>query len=368
MLALVLATLMSTAFLGAGQTEETDPGRSGTGEEVIWSLAPWSEEAEPADARVSFRFEVEPGSSVEDAVELTNHSNREITYQLTASDGVIGTSGAFDMLPPGVDSSRAGSWIELGEDSITVPSGESVQVPFTLTVPDHATPGDHPGGIAALVSPEDAADAQISTVARVGTRVHLRVPGEIQPVIDLRGLELEYGQNWNPFGPGTLTARWTAENTGNVRLGSDQDLTVTGPFGWFGSTVPATEIRELLPGQTVELEMATEAWPLFTAAAEVSSVPSAVGEDQVEAELRRTAANSTVLALPIPQLIILLLIAASVWWLAARRRRKKAAFDAAVEKAVASRAASTAPDSDTVATSDSPRPPQPGHRAGQLHR
>ncbi|MFC0250081.1 WxL protein peptidoglycan domain-containing protein [Citricoccus parietis] len=348
------AAALTATLTGAAQPDMpsdesgVDSGRSTTGEEVVWSLTPTSgSDGEDAGGdRVSFRFEVDPGQSVEDAVELTNHTNREITYDLTASDGVVGSTGAFDMLPPSVESERTGTWIELVEDSVTVPAGESVEVPFTLTVPESATPGDHPGGIAASVSPEDAAGDQVSTVARVGARVHLRVAGEIKPVIGLTDLQLDYEQNWNPFAPGTLTARWTTENPGNVRLGSAQDLTVGGPFGWFAQTEPATEIRELLPGQVVELEMSTEAWPLFVDGAEVISTPSVVGEDEVEAELERTAVTGTTMALPIPQLILLALLVLLVWWLATRRRRRKAAFAAAVEKA-AQKKATQQPAADT---------------------
>ena len=54
------------------------------------------------------------------------------------------------MLTSDRESTDAGTWIRI-QDSIDVASGADVVVPFTITVPDDATPGDHLAGVAAAI-------------------------------------------------------------------------------------------------------------------------------------------------------------------------------------------------------------------------
>src|SRR5699024_953135 len=131
-------------------------------------------------------------------------------------------SGTFDILRPGEENEAAGQWIELDQQEVTVPADDSVTVPFSITVPENATPGDQPAGIAASVSAGEGED--VSMVSRVGARIQLRVDGDIMPTLAVDDLNVDYQQNWNPFAPGTATVTWTVRNTGNVRLGTEQVL------------------------------------------------------------------------------------------------------------------------------------------------
>src|SRR5699024_7766773 len=75
----------------------------------------------------------------------------DVTFALLASDGVVGESGAFDLLPSDVEPTDTGAWIDI-EEEVALAAGESAVVPFTITVPEDALPGDHPGGIVASLS------------------------------------------------------------------------------------------------------------------------------------------------------------------------------------------------------------------------
>ena len=337
----VLIALLTVCFgllvtpYAVADTEQSAPS-------TVWSLTPAPEEGEP---RVSFRFDVPPGGNVEDAVELTNFSAHETTFTLEAADGIVSESGTFDILQSGEENEAAGQWIELEHTEVTVPADESVTIPFTLTVPDNATPGDQPAGIAASVAAGEGED--MSMVSRVGARIHLRVDGDIMPTLEVRDLEVNYQQNWNPFAPGTATATWTVHNTGNVRLGAEQVLSSAGLFGMAEARESAEPIREVLPGGSATVQVEQQVLPLFALWSTVELTPQIVGDDVVDVELTGGSDTVTVAAIPIPQLIILAFIGVLIWWFVTRKKRQAKKFEAAVAAAAAKRS-----DSETQESSD----------------
>lgn len=343
LLALLALPALSALFalLGAGAATADTTDEAATTEETtsaertVWSLTPAhdAEEADTTEPRVSFRATVDPGATWEDAVTLTNFSAAEATFTLQAADGVVSDSGAFDILRPGEENTAAGQWIELEQTEVTVPADESVTVPFTLTVPENATPGDHPAGIAASVS--SGSDDDVSMVSRVGTRIHLRVTGDIAPTLAIGGPEVTYQQNWNPFAPGTATVTWQVANEGNVRLGAEQSLVSSGLFGLAGATAEVEPIREVLPGGQALVSVEQQVWPLFGLTSEVTAQPVVVGDDDVDAELSAATGEATTMAIPIPQLILLVLLALLIWWWGTRKARQRKKFDAAVAAAAA---------------------------------
>lgn len=332
MLTIVASTLL--ALPAAADGEEAPP--------TVWSLTPAPQDDE--DDRVSFRFDVPPGDSVEDAVELTNFSAQEATFTLEAADGVVSDSGVFDILRPGEENEAAGQWIELEQQEVTVPADESVTVPFTITVPENGTPGDQPAGIAASVSAGENAD--VSMVSRVGTRIHLRVDGDIMPTLAVNDMDVDYRQNWNPFAPGTATVTYTVANEGNVRLGVEQALHSSGPFGIAGADEQPEPIREILPGGEAQVRVQQDVWPLFALNSTVELEPQIVGDDEVDAELTASSGDTTSAAIPIPQLIILLILGVLIWWLVSRKKRNQKKFDAAVAAAAAERDGDTDDEND----------------------
>lgn len=323
------------APLAAADTEQSAPT-------TVWSLTPALEEDED-EPRVSFRFDVPPGESVEDAVELTNFSDQEATFTLEAADGIVTDTGTFDILRPGEENEAAGQWIDIDQQEVTVPADESVTLPFTITVPENATPGDQPAGIAASVSAGEGDD--MSMVSRVGVRIHLRAAGDIMPALEVADLDVDYQQNWNPFAPGTATATWTVENTGNVRLGTDQAINTAGAFGLAQARETAEPIHEILPGGQASVRVEQRVLPLFALWSTVELSPQIVGDDEVDAELTSAIGTVTVAAIPIPQLLLLAIIGGLIWWFVTRKKRQAKKFETAVAAAAAQRTTSETQES-----------------------
>ncbi len=304
-----------------------------TPERVTWAVQ--HEVAEGQQQRVSFRYELEPGGTVTDSVTVTNFTAEPVEFKLYASDGVITADGQFDLLPAAEKPKDVGSWITMSESSVTVPGSSSASVPFTVTVPANATPGDHPGGIVAALTRAGAdGGQQVSVENRVGARVHLRVGGELKPVLTVSNVNVDYHGNWNPLKPGTADVSYKLENTGNVRLGTDQKVVMRGLFG-----IPLTEkssqkIAELLPGSSITVqEKVNGVWPLFRARAGIEGTPFAVGSDVVDATMTVVPASGGAWAMPWAILAAAALIVILVYLFVIRRRRGKEKLEAALEKA-----------------------------------
>lgn len=317
--------LPAAALAVPAAAETTDPDR------VTWGVAPADDDA--ADGRISFRYELDPGDVVEDHLEVTNYSDRAVLFDLVSSDGIIGPDGAFDILPASDEPQETGAWVEI-QETVEIEPLSSAVVPFTLTVPDDALPGDHPGGIAASVNRvgEGEEGALVGMDTRVGARIHLRVSGEVVPHIAVTDLSATYKPSWNPFQPGTLHLDYTALNDGNVRLGSTQTLSTAGLFG-VSAGVEAlilAEQREILPGQGTRVSTEIDGvWPLGRLTSTVSTQQVVVGDDAVDVPLTGSQAAVTVLAIPWPQLALLVLVGGFIAWRLRLRKKQRLALERA---------------------------------------
>lgn len=193
--ALVLAGASVTparAADGAGAPGASS-GADGPDASVTWMVRPSDGVGE--DGRSWIELDLEPGESVEEHLLVRNLSPDAQTFRLTAADGYFTDTGRFNMLTSDRQSVDAGTWIAL-PDSVVVASGADVVVPFTVTVPADATPGDHAAGVAAGI--RSGGGDQVGIESRVGFRVMTRVAGSLAPSAGA-AVDGSYDGTWNPF-------------------------------------------------------------------------------------------------------------------------------------------------------------------------
>ncbi|MFU8849512.1 WxL protein peptidoglycan domain-containing protein [Micromonospora sp. SL1-18] len=349
------------------------PGRSSTvaGTAVTWGVSPSSPKG--PNGRAMFTYKLDPGARLTDYVAVTNHSARPITLSVYASDAVTTPQGGFDLLPAVRRPVDVGSWVNLTARTLTIPSTSRVDVPFTVTVPANATPGDHVGGIVASLA-ATTTDAQGNRVAvdhRVGTRIYLRVTGELRPALALEDVRIRHHGSLNPFGGGDVTATATVRNTGNVRLGTQPMMDVAGPLGLGAGTASGTALPEILPGGAVRTTVRLSgAPPLFRLAVTTAVTPTAVDGQVLDPPPDTPSHRVTVWAVPWPQLLLVVLVAGAVWaFMAVRRRRRQRAAEnldraiaAARDQGRAEAAATTAPATSPLritTTGEGPPPSGP---------
>ncbi|WP_328794518.1 hypothetical protein [Herbidospora solisilvae] len=129
---------------------------------------------------------------------VRNFSDGEAVFALKAADGYLTDKGRFNMLRSDQASTDGGTWIDVQKE-VKVAANATTVVPFTITAPKDAAPGDHPAGVAATVT---SAGGTVAVESRVGFRVMMRATGTVRAQVAVTGLTATYEQPWNPFSSG----------------------------------------------------------------------------------------------------------------------------------------------------------------------
>ncbi|MEV0974932.1 WxL protein peptidoglycan domain-containing protein, partial [Microtetraspora glauca] len=274
--------------------------------------------------RPNYNYTLDPGGRLDDGLVIVNHGTTPLRLAVYAADGFTTEQGRLDLAAKDAKSTEVGAWVHTNRSDVRVPPGESVEVPFTVALPDSAAPGEYMGGI--VTSPAQAGEADgIDGDRRLGIRIRLRVGGELKPALSVEDLHVRYSGTPSPFGTGDATVTYTIRNTGNAILTARQAVAVSGPFGRLG--VHAAQIDDspqLLPGDTWKVSVPVHGVaPVLRLAGTVTLVPLLTDASGSVAPL--AAVESTTHAWTIPWALLLLLIALCgivVAALVARRRRQ----------------------------------------------
>lgn len=371
-----LALAVTPAGAAEDEAEKTGEAQSS----LTWSVQPAGEDG--ADGRAEWDLELEPGQAVEDAAQLNNFSDEEVTFRLYSHDAINSPDGGFTLQPADAEPVGVGAWVGLDEQ-ITVEPGESTTVPFTLTVPQDATPGDHAGGIVASVTSEttDAQGQRVLVDNRVGSRIYLRVAGDVNPALEVSNLSVAFERSWIPFTTGAATVTYEVHNAGNVRLSGEQAVSGHGVFGLGDHTVTLDPVDEILPGESVTVSGQVDGvLPLFRVTEEVLVTPVAPQTSATVLPVVQAEASAQAWAVPWAELIILAVLVLLVLWSRWRRKHAKKKNAKQVDEAVAkareevrkeleaervaagssaSTTAGTGTDSGKGASSGTPPPDQP---------
>lgn len=328
-------TAFAAALVAAEPAVAQSPGSASAGVvstaddvTVTWSVRP--ADATGPDGRSWVTHTVDPGETVTEHMAVRNLGAVSAEFSLSAADGYFTDTGRFNMLPASEPSVAAGTWISVPE-KITVEPGTTTVVPFQISIPADATPGDHAAGIAASVMAQGQGDgSQVSVESRVGFRVMTRVTGTLEPAVVASGVDASYRTSLNPFEPGVLSVAVGAVNDGNVMF------TLTHDTETAGRVVPADpEGVEMLPGdqRTVAIEV-RDVWPLLFARGTVVLTPLVDDQGDVPtADAVPVRVDFFAWTIPWPQLAVLAalaLIGAAVF---AGRRRQQTRIDALVAAA-----------------------------------
>jgi len=321
LVAAIIGIALGVGLITPALADDTEPPP------IRWSVTP-ADESGP-DGRTFVENTLDPGQSIDDFLAVRNVSDQTVEFTLTAADGFYSRTGRFDILPADEESVDAGTWITLPE-VVTVAPGATAVVPFTITVPEVAEPGDHAAGItASILAIQEAEDGTaVGVESRVGFRVTTRVTGELTPKAEVQALAGDYSLSWNPLRPGEMTVTFDVANQGNTILLTQGAVEAGGQSAQFPAEGENPE--ELLAGDTRSFTVVVDdVWPLFlvpTRATVTATVMTMGGE---ESTLTPVSAEIVVWAVPWPQLIVLAgiaLIVLAILWGRIRSRRRLAAM------------------------------------------
>lgn len=175
-----------------------------------------------------FIHTLEPGSSVEEAVNVINNSDSSSAVLVYPTDSAVASGGAFTCEQLVDERDEVGSWITMSKNEVTLESAGSEVVPFTITVPTSADVGEHNGCIVIQgKTPPEQTDQGIGLSFRTALRVAILVPGDISKNLEITGFSSNVGKDKITLTPEIM-------NTGNVSV--DTDIQTTLKY-FFGSTV-----------------------------------------------------------------------------------------------------------------------------------
>ncbi|MGW7436683.1 WxL protein peptidoglycan domain-containing protein [Streptomyces sp. NPDC054849] len=316
---LFLGLLLGAGLLPAGGATAADNG--------TWGVFPTPTGGATMTDRAYFFHQGAAGTSLSDSVTILNSSDRELTFQVFATDAVNTPSGgAFALLPVETKPKDVGAWIALAPESsrtVTVPPKGRKDIPFTVRVPADATPGDHVGGIVALGTAVEGVQqegrVQVGVKRSVGARLYFRVPGPVTAGLSVEEVRVSRSAPLLPWiEDARATVSYALVNRGNVVVEPRVTVSAEGLFGREVLNRPARDLRlTLLPGQRVEL---TEPWP------------DAPQSDWVSVKVTAGAAahphlvaqsETDFIAVPWPAVGLFLVLAGAgvTWWVLRRRRR-----------------------------------------------
>ncbi|WP_454048865.1 hypothetical protein [Cellulomonas sp. Marseille-Q8402] len=334
-----LGVLAVTALLGApAAAAAAAPPESST--QVSWGVRP-ADTVHGAE-RPNFAYTLPPGGTLSDALVVTNRGDAPLALDVYAADGFLTPDGTLDVLEAGEESTALGSWVAVATPEVVVQPDASVEVPFTVTVPADAQPGDYAAGV---VSSLLVANAEGVTVdRRLGSRMHVRVSGDLVPAIAVTDVRVDYEAGGNPVTPGSATVSFTVTNTGNARVAPAEQVQISGLMGLGRARAAAVDVPELIPGASVQRSVVVDGvWPLVRTTArvalggEVVALPGAAeaAENPLVPGVVATAAAWAVPWAVLAALVLLgVLVALRVRAGHRRAARQQRAVDAAVAAAL----------------------------------
>jgi hypothetical protein len=326
-----VAVMLAGLAAPVGAAAAPPPPPTGNGG-FNFGVRPWASPGAPA--RSAFTFDVAPGQTVDDRVELVNSGDSPKPFYVYASDAYTTEIGGGFALQLRTDRPRdAAAWTVLPVTQYTVPARSAALVPFQITAPADAAPGDHTAAIVAEeVVPPSTLDhgAGVVPVHRVAARVYLRVQGPVHPSLQIERLTVSRREPVIPYltGRGSTTVTFSLVNAGNVRTQLDEiDFRLTGAFGRGlrsialkrprdGQPVAAGFPEQVIPGSRVQFSRTFAGLPPLDA---ITAAVTIRAEDSLFHGGLSTSRTTTFWV--VPWLALALLLAAALGLAATRRWR-----------------------------------------------
>jgi hypothetical protein len=324
---LALVLVASAAVLLATPAQAADNGD--------WAAFPVRAEGEQFTPRQYFFFDVAPGATVRDAVTVRNSTRAPLRLAVYGADAFnVEDGGGFALRKIDDEQVDVGAWISINTDQIVVPAGKfkrvegkrtfvpgELTVPFTMTVPDNASPGDHTGGFVTL-EPEpttttDQAGVALGVKRALGVRMYVRVNGPLNPqviVTDVKYEKLEPATM--PFlgARGGARIEYTYLNNGNQRITPLTTITYSGLFGRNLHTIGPVAKPEILPGQSITLVDEVVGMPVLD---QVTAKVSIQADARTDETLQDVSAAGTATGFVVSWVfvgVVVLIIAGLVFW------------------------------------------------------
>lgn len=195
---------------------------------------------------VTREYHVNPGDTVIDVIQITNEATDGKTiYPQVENFTAKAETGAADFYPADEDpyGTALATWVEVvGEDrALDMQPGDRANIPFTINIPEDATPGGHFGAIILSSVPPgvELEGSGLSTKSQIAVTIFIRVSGQVKESGGLAEFGFVDPQVWYNYLPVDFFVRF--ENFGNVHLRPVGNLFIK---NWLGRQVASIEANE----------------------------------------------------------------------------------------------------------------------------
>ena len=277
-----------------------------------------------------FIYELAPGETFSDGVQVFNNTDSARTVRIGAVDGALSSSGSFACAQEKEPKIGVGSWITLSQNSVEVPARSDRTVDFTITVPQSASVGEQGGCITMQDTAAEGNEEQggIVLTFRSAIRVAVTIPGDIVKEISFGPITFKQSEN----DVSLYIATPSVLNNGNVSLDTDITTNIVSFLG-----IPVAQVEgtyPVLPASTASWNFEFDApfWGGFYRADVTASYNSNVEDSlgQESSDQRQTVSSSSayIFIPPAPlaaaaQIAVLALIIAGITLLVRNLRHKR---------------------------------------------
>lgn len=191
------------------------------------------------------------GDTINQTLKVRNEAAEPAVYYLSAERFVAGGEEGTPQFV-GEDVGLA-TWINFPVKAVTVPGGETVEIPFTINVPDYAGPGGQYAAVFLSTLPPDkaAGGSQVQIASKIGSLILVRIAGEIKEGAEVKEFKTA-ADSYNSL-PVNFTAR--VENTGNIHVKPMGTVLIKNMFGSIAGQVSVNEAGgNVLPKQIRKFE------------------------------------------------------------------------------------------------------------------
>lgn len=150
------------------------------------------------NTRAWYQLKLNPADVYSSEVTIVNKSDLIRVFNTYPVDATTTSDGIFTLSPKGT-TNDLGGWITLSSNIVTLAPKQKINIPFKISVPLNAQPGDH---VAGIVVEEGLNHKQegVNIVSRIGVRVYLNVSGIEKEKLNILKLSFDnflYSKNIN---------------------------------------------------------------------------------------------------------------------------------------------------------------------------
>lgn len=210
-----------------------------------------------------FQLTIGPGESWSSVLKIVNNNTYDVTYYASPMDfEADGEQGKGRFLPLVEDrnsstSAKAtlGYWVDISSDPILIPRGTSGEIPFTVTVPENASPGGHYAAILVGTKPgeEEISGPMMRISSFVSSLLFVRIKGEVVERARIR----EFLSKKRLYETPQADFLLRFENTGNTHLKPRGDIVLYNMWGKERGKVAINQVNNfgnVLPGTIRKFE------------------------------------------------------------------------------------------------------------------